>query len=748
MQAYRTRGYRQPVVHEPPDGTRMRELADEQAALRRVATLVAGGALPYKVFTAVANELTHLIGAEATFVSRVDHSSGHLVIVGSYGRVSDKVPIGFRLKLLPDMVQATALRTGRPARINGEGLANGPHGAWVATLGMHAGIATPIVVGGQPWGVVVAATSREDFPDGTEERMAGFIELAATAIANAKAEQELRELADTQAALRRLAMLIASGEPPDAVFAAVTREALAHFGGGTARMLRYELDGTVTLLANEGTTGPHVRVGEPWQGFPATGLTATVKRTGRPARVDDYRDVPGGEPYLREGLRSAVALPIHVEGRLWGAIAVGTGDGRLSPDTEQRMTAFTDLVALAVANAQNQDSLEASRDELARLLAEQAALRRVATLVARSVDPAEIFLAVAEEMRLLLGADSAGIARFEPGGSAVVVVGGVGAGIPDRLPVGTRVALDDYLAPAVVWRTGSPAQVDEETWADRSDPFAEALRELGIRSMVASPIIVEGRLWGVVNALSRQGPFPADTTDRMADFTELVATAVGNAQSRAEVAASRARIVAAADEARRRIERDLHDGAQQRLVALVLRLREAAEPAERDLRVDLVAAATGLTEVLDDLREISRGIHPAILSNAGLQPALRTLGRRSAVPVILDVRIGGRLPEQVAVGAYYVVSEMLTNAAKHARASIVEVDAAVENGTLRVRVRDDGVGGADPERGSGLVGLKDRIDALGGTFSVHSPLGGGTTVTCGLPVVNSGVPLGDAQQGE
>jgi signal transduction histidine kinase len=153
-------------------------------------------------------------------------------------------------------------------------------------------------------------------------------------------------------------------------------------------------------------------------------------------------------------------------------------------------------------------------------------------------------------------------------------------------------------------------------------------------------------------------------------------------------------------------------------------------------------------EVLDDLREISRGIHPAILSKAGLPTALRTLGRRSAVPASIDVRIRGRLPEPVEVGAYYFVSEMLTNAAKHARASVVEVAAAVENGTLRVCVRDDGVGGANPERGSGLVGLKDRIDALGGTFSVHSPLGGGTTVTCELPVVDGGVSLGDVQQGQ
>jgi signal transduction histidine kinase len=258
--------------------------------------------------------------------------------------------------------------------------------------------------------------------------------------------------------------------------------------------------------------------------------------------------------------------------------------------------------------------------------------------------------------------------------------------------------------------------------------------------MVASPIIVEGRLWGVVNALSRRGPFPANTADRMADFTELAGTAVGNAESRAEVAASRTRIVAAADEARRRIERDLHDGAQQHLLALALRLRSAATaPRESDeIRTEITDVADGLTGVIDELREISRGIHPAILTSAGLRPALRALGRRSAVPVEMNVRIGGRLPEPVEVGAYYVVSEMLTNAAKHANASVVEVDAEDAGGTLRVCVRDDGVGGADPLRGSGLVGLRDRIEALGGMFSLHSPSGGGTTVCCELPVLAGG----------
>ncbi|WP_445187382.1 sensor histidine kinase [Pseudonocardia sp. Cha107L01] len=716
------------------------QLADEQAALRRVATLVAGGVRPAEVFTAIADELGRLIGAEATFVSRIDHPSGERAefstVVGSYGPGSDQVPVGSRLDLLPGMIQTAAPHTGRPARLDRERPAKGPRDAWVATLGMRAAVATPIVVGGQHWGATVVVTSRRGFPAGSESRMVAFMELAATAIANADTERELRELADTQAALRRLATLVAQGEPPEAVFAAATKEVLRHFGSGTARMIRYELDGTATLLANEGTTGPHVRVGERWERYPTTGLTATVLRTGQAARIDDYRDIPGGEPYLSEGLGSAVAMPIHVNGRLWGMIAVGPGQGPLPRDAEQRMTEFTDLVATSVANAQNRGSLQASHDELARLLREQAALRRVATLVARGIRPVEIFWAVSEEVRCLIGADSAAIARFEPDGASVVVVGGVGGQVSDNLPAGSRVKLRDYMAPALVWRTGRAALVNEELWKSAPGRIAEGLRELGFRSMVASPIIVEGRLWGVVNALSKRGPFPSDAADRMADFTELVATAVGNAESRAELAASRTRIVAAADEARRRIERDLHDGAQQHLLALALRLHSAtAVPHEiGDIRTEITHVAGALTSVIDELQEISRGIHPAVLSTAGLRPALRALGRRSTIPVDLDVRIDGRLPEAVEVGAYYVVSEMLTNAAKHASASVIEVNADASEGTLRVCVRDDGIGGADPKRGSGLVGLKDRIEALGGSFSLHSPPGGGTTVCCDLPV--------------
>jgi signal transduction histidine kinase len=380
-------------------------------------------------------------------------------------------------------------------------------------------------------------------------------------------------------------------------------------------------------------------------------------------------------------------------------------------------------------------SLESSRAELTRLLAEQAALRRVATLVARGIHPADVFSAVAEEVRRLLGADNAGIGRFERDGGAVVVVGGVGED-PLTQPVGTRTELRDYLAPALVWRTGRAALVDEDVWRTRSDPVADRLRAWGIRSVGASPIVVEGRLWGVVTVLTRHGPFPSDTAERMANFTELVATAIGNAESRAELAASRTRIVAAADSARRRIERDLHDGTQQRLVSLGLELRLAQStlpPNVPGLETAISRVADELNEVVDDLREIARGIHPAILSEGGLGPALRTLARRAAIAVELEAGAIARLPAAIEVAAYYVVSEALTNATKHADASVVCVAVEQRDKILHLSIRDNGVGGADPARGSGLIGLRDRAEALGGSIDVNSPAGEGTLIVVDLP---------------
>jgi signal transduction histidine kinase len=231
-------------------------------------------------------------------------------------------------------------------------------------------------------------------------------------------------------------------------------------------------------------------------------------------------------------------------------------------------------------------------------------------------------------------------------------------------------------------------------------------------------------------------PLPPGAEGRLGSFTELVAAAIANAESRAELMTSRARIVAAADQTRRRIERDLHDGTQQQLVSLMLELRlaEASEPSEVDeLRAQVARTADGLGGVLEDLQEASRGIHPAVLSKDGLEPGLRALARRSVLPVNLDLRAGRRLPEHVEVAAYYVVSEALANAAKHAQASAVDVRLDAHDGTMRLAIRDDGVGGADPAQGSGLIGLSDRVQALGGTFQVTSPAGGGTTLLIEIP---------------
>lgn len=737
----------------PPDQTRLRQLVDEQAALRRVAALVARGARAAEVFSVITDELAKFIGAEFSFVSCVDLSSGHgpgpagrtagehgepegtLVVEASYGRARDEVPVGFRSPLLPGSVAVAALKTGRPARLSGDQLAKGPYGDLTGRLGLRAAVATPIVVESRFWGVAVAATVRADFPPGTESRLADFTELAATAIANAEGEKKLRELADTQAALRRLATLIAQGEPPEAVFAATTREALRHFGGGTARLIRYEPDGTATLLANEGTTGPHVRVGERWEGYPPTGLTATVRRTGRAAYVEDYREIPGGEPYVREGLRSAVATPIHVNGRLWGVIAVGSGQGPLPHDTGHRMTDFTDLVATAVANAQDRAALEASHDELARLVREQAALHRVATLVARAVPPEQVFAAVTTEVGRLLSADFTLMSRYDQDDAATIVGAWTISGA-DPAPVGTRLGLGGNDVHTLVLQTGRSARMDD--YSKASGMAADVARKADVRSAAGVPISVAGRLWGIV-VIASAVELPPDTEARLADFTELVGTAVGNAQSRAELDASRTRIVAAADQTRRRIERDLHDGIQQRLVSLGLELRLAQSVAPAWLpgvATEMGRIAGELNAVVDDLREIARGIHPAILSDGGLRPALRTLGRRAAVDIEIKVDVDPipRLPEPIEVAAYYVVSEALTNATKHAQASFVCVVVKERGDSLHLSIRDDGVGGADPASGSGLIGLRDRAEALGGSLEVNSPPGAGTVVVVELPL--------------
>jgi signal transduction histidine kinase len=376
----------------------------------------------------------------------------------------------------------------------------------------------------------------------------------------------------------------------------------------------------------------------------------------------------------------------------------------------------------------------AAERALGRLAEQQTALRRVATLVARGVPAAEVFAAVAEEAGRLTNAGIVNIARYEPNDTVTIVAGWSQHG--DHIPVGGRFTLEGQNLAVPVSRTGRPART--ETYGDADGPVAAFLHEQGIRAGVGSPIVVDGHLWGLVSVLSAApGSPPPDTEQRLAEFTELVATAISNAQAQAELDASRRRIVAAADRARRRIERDLHDGTQQRLVSLALELRaaEGAVPAGCDeLREQLGHIREGLGGALDELREVSHGVHPAILSQGGLGSALRALARRSALPVELDLRLEAAVPEPVEVAAYYVVAEALANAAKHARASTARLDVEASDGAIHLLIRDDGVGGADLSRGSGLIGLRDRVEALGGSLAMESPSGRGTALWVRLPL--------------
>jgi len=390
----------------------------------------------------------------------------------------------------------------------------------------------------------------------------------------------------------------------------------------------------------------------------------------------------------------------------------------------------------------------AVRAELRAIAGEQAALRRVAALAAGGAAPGAVFAAVAEEAgNVLPGADLTMVGRYDAG-RAVEVAGGwsrTGGG----LPAGRRLELGGRDVGTLVFQTGRPARAGDLAGGGA---VTAAASDTGMRSAAGAPVSAGGRLWGVVIAASaRQNALPPGAEHRLAGFTELAAAAIAGASAQAELAACRARIVATADETRRRIERDLHDGAQQRLVTLALQVRAAQEtvpPELGKLQAELGRVAAGLTGMLDELREYARGIHPAILTDGGLPPALKMLARRSPLPVTLEVNLAGRLPEPVEVTAYYVVSEALANAAKHAGASAVHVGAGVAGDVIRLAVRDNGIGGANPARGSGLAGLNDRVAAIGGTLSMQSRPGQGTTLLAELPAWQGNRPRLTGLQGQ
>jgi PAS domain S-box-containing protein len=378
--------------------------------------------------------------------------------------------------------------------------------------------------------------------------------------------------------------------------------------------------------------------------------------------------------------------------------------------------------------------VEASRPELARLAAEHAALRRVATLVAHEAPPAELLRAVVEEVERVFPGAHAALARYESDATMTIVA--ISDSLADRVPVGSPWPLGGKNVSTMVFETGRPARID--SFADGSGRIGVAMRELGPASVVGAPIVVAGRRWGAMTIASTEYRLPPDSEAQLASFTELIATAIANTEAQRELAASRARIVAATDQERRRVVRDLHDGAQQRLVHTILKIKMAhgaLENGQDDAPILLTEALENAQRATDELRELAHGILPHVLTFGGLHAGVATLASRMPVPVEIDVSVG-RLPAAVEATAYFLVCEALTNVAKHARAGHAEVTARIEDGTLAVHVRDHGIGGARLD-GSGLVGLADRLAALDGQLRVESPTDGGTLITAAIPIGDS-----------
>ncbi|MCW2652412.1 MAG: hypothetical protein QOE41_3051 [Mycobacterium sp.] len=551
---------------------------------------------------------------------------------------------------------------------------------------------------------------------------------------------ERRIANDELSALRRVATLAAEGVAPADLFAVVAEEVARVVDVRIVSVVRYELAATATVCATFPTELNLFPAGSRLS-LDGTTLSALVRDRSEAVHIDDYSRLDGeiAAAVRGAGIRSAVGVPIVVAGRLWGAIGVFSRDSDPLPnDTAARLARFTELLATAIANAESREARGRLADELRVLAEQQAALRRVATLVARGTPPSEVFSAVADELAGCLHAGNASVNRFEGDEVAVLALSHLEPGMQNKPVVGERHTLEGDNIATRVLHTGRAARLDSSELGNAPGSIAARLWEMGLRSTVAVPITVGGRVWGMAALGSLQPePLPADTEARMSDFADLVATAIANAATRAELIASRARIVAAADEARRRLERDLHDGAQQRLVSLGLqaRLAEGSVPPDMQaLKDQLCDLVSGLTGVSTDLQEITRGIHPAILSKGGLAPALKALGRRSAVPVTLDLKIDQRLPDSVEVGAYCLVSEALTNAAKHSRATQVDVCGQTKDHTFSLSIHDDGIGGADVGKGSGLLGLRDRVEALGGRMWIKSPAGSGTSLDVTIPL--------------
>jgi signal transduction histidine kinase len=672
----------------------------------------------------VAEEAATLLDVDGAWIEFYDGED--VVKAVEWSRPGKHPPTFDRVKLADAPVAAAVRRSGATVRIDDfEDIQ--PTTIFAETPGAMSVAGAPIMVEGRQWGLMLAWSQDSRLPPDTETQLTAFTELVATAIANTDARVQVQRLADEQAALRRVATLVAEGVAPTDVFGAVAEEVGRLLRVDSTHLARYELDGTVTSVGSWSSDGSHRSVGArvPLDGTSVTGL---VFNTGRPARLDDYERASDEIATIIQemGVRSSVGAPIVVDGQPWGAlISSSTQPSPLPSDTESRIARFAALVATAISNTE-------ARTETRRLAEEQAALRRVATLVAEAVPPEELFNGVVTEVGGLLGADFATMMRFEPDKLRLMAIwsaAGEPAAVEGIWP------LEPEGLTGTIAKTGQPARVAHRESAPGTSA-AIVRDQFGLMWTVGSPIVVAGRLWGALMVHSTHDePPPVETEAHLEQFTDLVATAIANSQARSDLAASRGRIVAAADDERRRVVRDLHDGAQQRLVhtVVILNMARTALAEEREDAADLVSEALQHAEAATgELRELAHGILPSVLTDGGLRAGVGALASRMPLPIENAVSVE-RLPRAIEATAYFVVAEALTNVAKHSQASHAVVTAQVGDDTLHIQVRDDGVGGALAS-GTGLIGLADRVSALKGTLRLESPADGGTLVVAEIPV--------------
>ena len=691
----------------------LQRMVDEQAALRQIAELVARVAPTEDIFAAVAVNASRLLEQAPMTLTRFE-TGRDLVVLATHG---GPAPVGTRISYEADTLPDRVRRSDRAVRV--DDYRHEPDRDLAAQFNLAAAVSVPVSVGNDVWGMLTVTSDDDPLPFGTEERLLPFAGLVSAALANVEARTELQALADEQAALRSVAELAAQDVPADEVLAAVARQASRLTDVDFSTLLRFEPDGSTQIAALDGAPDG-VEVG---MRAPATGHGATqeVWRTGQPARVDNLAAASSQWAQIAHGhgFSTSAAVPILIQGTLWGVIVVVGRDKPLPAQIHTHLTSFAELAGTAIAAAQ-------TRRELEQLAEEQSALRRVAELVARGTALSEVFASIAAEASHLLDNHATALMRYRSDEFAVVI-----AECNSPLPIGFEVPATADTPTGEVQRTGSPFRVENVMGPERAGRSADANVATQV---VAVPVAIEGHVWGNLSVRS-ESSLPATTEERLTRFAELAGAAIANAENKEKLSASRARVVAAADESRRRLQRDVHDSAQQRLVHAVITLKLAKEAirAGNSATALVDEALQNAQRANDELRDVVHGILPAALTRGGLRAGLESLIADFSVPVELDATVP-RLPVGTETTGYFIVAEALTNVVKHSRATHTTVRLTLGEGQLHVEVSDNGVGGADLSRGTGLTGLLDRIEASGGTLVITSPPGSGTTLLATIPL--------------